>query len=107
MIIRLKWVIEGIIDTITSAVILFIITNAYSVLSQFNPTVKHSLDLVKSILEVLGVFYLFRVATKKSWIVKEAIYSIGILIAAIAVSDTLSMMIAFIAIMVVLLRKMR
>jgi len=105
MIIKPIWIIEGIVDTITSAVILLIITNTSSALSQLDPIVKYLLDMASNILEFSGAFYLLRVATKKSWIVKEAIYSFGILLAAIAINDFTSMMIAFTTITIVLLRK--
>ena len=63
-------------------------------------------DSIHLLLSSASLYYLFRVETKKSWIIKEAIYSLGMLHAGVLLGDSTTIFIALSAILIVLARKL-
>jgi len=96
--VRISWFIEGIWDAVTDFTLMLVLCNV--------PIVEAYKVIFQIIMEILSLGYLAKVAVKRSWIVKEAIYSMGTLIGGYMLGDLLTVIISLLAIMIVMWRKL-
>ena len=105
---ELKWIIDGFIGVIISILLTWFLWTYYIALQQTIPTAGISFtfnwNFIAWLLEISGWFYIIYVAEKRTWITKEIFVSLGMILAGM-VLDSSSLIIGFLAIIVILFRK--
>jgi len=106
MIIRKEWLIKSIWKNLIEAVILYIVFQIFALIPSAQ-SLRGTMDMLNTLLNLVGILYIYKVMNKKTWIMKELFVSAGGLMAAVITNNQIGIMTYSAAVSLVIMRKIR